>query len=100
MFPEELKKTINLQSVPDIVKHTVDEYKTAGYTIIPNLFSTEQVELAKKEWNYHTLSRGIDLYDPNTWDAIKGQHDWKQGWAKWLYTTGIQVLHTQRLNFA
>lgn len=74
-----------------MVAVALDDYKKSGYVLLRKLFSTEQLDIAKKEWNYHTLSRGIDLYDKSTWDNIKGQHDWKQGWAKWLYTTGIQV---------
>jgi hypothetical protein len=49
------------------------------------------VELARKEFNYHTHSRGIDLGDKSTWHLIDQQHNWKQGWAKWLIISGAQV---------
>lgn len=33
------------------------------------------------------------LFSPSqgTWKNIKGQHDWQQGWVKWMFVSGIQV---------
>lgn len=55
------------------------------------VLTPEQVHLAVRELNYQTQGRGVDLFEPSTWNNIAGLHDWKQGWAKWLYCSGIQV---------
>lgn len=86
-----MSKEIDVQCVPDLVRKAITEYLEVGYTVVPDFFSPDQVELAFKECNYHTLSRDVDLRDPATWENVKGQHDWKQGWAKWLFSTGAQV---------
>jgi hypothetical protein len=81
-----------VQNIPDSLKDSLEQYLGQGYTVIPGMFDKSQLDIAFREWNYHTQSRGIDLNNPATWDNIQKQHDWKQGWVKWLFATGIQVL--------
>lgn len=88
---EQLQKYADVQCLPNMVRKHMQQYLELGYTIIPDFFSAEEVDLTFKECNYHTLTRGVDLRDASTWENVKGQHDWKQGWAKWLFSTGAQV---------
>jgi hypothetical protein len=82
---------IDFNNIPELLQKAIQQYTEVGYAVMQELFTKEQVELAIKEWNYHTTSRNVDLFDSSTWQNVKDQHDWSFGWAKWLYTTGIQV---------
>ena len=99
-FKESLQHLLNTNNIPDILVGPLEEYQKKGYVIIPGMFNKQQLEVAHLEWNYHTQSRGIELNDPTTWKNIHLQPDWKQGWAKWMFTTGIQVCCTTPLFLA
>jgi hypothetical protein len=86
-----MQQAINVDNIPTQLRTAVEEYNTIGYTLIPSVLTPQQVHLAVRELNYQTLGRGVDLFEPSTWQNVAGLHDWKQGWAKWLFCSGIQV---------
>ncbi len=86
-----MRKTISTKNIPAQLQKAIDEYNTVGYTVMAGVLTLQQIHLAVKELNYQTQGRGVDLFEPLTWGNIAGLHDWKQGWAKWLYCSGIQV---------
>ena len=87
----DLRKLIQVQNTPTQLREPLKQYLQKGYVVLSNIFDTNQIDISFQEWNYQTKSRSIDLSNSSTWDNIHGQHDWQQGWAKWLYTSGIQV---------
>ena len=82
---------IQVQNTPTQLREPLKQYLQNGYVVLSNIFDANQIDISFQEWNYQTKSRGIDLSNSTTWDNIHGQHDWQQGWAKWLHTSGIQV---------
>ena len=90
-FAGDMRKAISTSNIPNQLRNAIDEYNTSGYTVMTGVLTPQQIHLAVGELNYQTQGRGVDLFEPSTWDNIAGLHDWKQGWAKWLYCSGIQV---------
>ncbi len=90
-LPEQIQHTIKIENIPGQLQKAIDEYNTVGYTLMPGVLTPQQIHLAVKELNYQTLGRGVDLLEPSTWYNVTDLHDWKQGWAKWLFCSGIQV---------
>lgn len=72
IFLEQINKEIDVQCVPDLVKKAITQYLEVGYMLVPDFLSSEHVELAFKECNYHTLSRDVDLRDNTTWENVNG----------------------------
>lgn len=88
-----MQTAINIDNIPAVLRTAIDEYNKVGYTLMPSMLTPQEIELAVKELNYQTLGRGVDLTEPSTWQNVADLHDWKQGWAKWLFCSGIQVKH-------
>jgi hypothetical protein len=63
---EDLRKSVNVQNIPDSLKDSLEQYLGQSYTVIPGMFDKSQLDIAFCEWNYHTQSRGIDLNNPAT----------------------------------
>ena len=89
---EDMQKAISTRNIPKQLRKAIDKYNTVGYTVMTGVLTQPQIHLAVRELNYQTQGRGVDLFEPSTWKNIAQLYDWKQGWAKWLYCSGIQVL--------